>query len=166
MLFFISRFVCIELKCSLNPHLCAPCPHHYLKSLSSLYQFKPFTVVWKWNGNPSSSGTKIGIQCDCPLGNAKHLLPASRAVMNLNVQIQLVVMLKKKCMLAPLSTWWLTECTYGRRLTDMISIIALQMECPEKLSISHRHLHLAPEGPLYHFYIVWIAACWWNWRMA
>lgn len=41
-------------------------------------------------------------------------------------------------MLAPVSTRWLTECRRGWRLTDMIAIIALWMECPEKLRITHR----------------------------
>lgn len=40
----------------------------------------------------------------------------------------------------------------------MISIIALWMECPGKLYISHRNLRLAPEGPLHHSHMVWIAA--------
>ena len=98
-------------------------------------------------------------------GQCKAFIPCVESVMNLHVQIELVAILKK-CMLAPVSVCRLIEQLCGRRFTDMIAIRGLWMECPGKVSISHRNLCLVPEGLWHHSHIVWILTCCWHQRMA
>lgn len=54
------------------------------------------------------------------------------------VAIQKVYMYIYIYMLAAMSTCWLIECPPGSWLTNIISKVALWMECPRKMSTSHR----------------------------
>lgn len=70
------------------------------------------------------------------------------------------------CVVGGLLTWLQSEVCEWNAQERSPSVTDLWMECPRKVSISHRNLCLVPEGPLHHSHIVWILAHCWNQRMA